>query len=183
MTRPTSWTANVPGRADRPASSTPGAPPTVIPETCRFGGTLRMADEQARRSVLRRMEEIVAGICAAYGVKGELRFASSLPMLVNDGAFATQVYAWLSEGLPGATIAPPENRFSMGSEDFSLIAPNRSPPLICISSASRPPRAALPRAPREGLVFDDEAVPVGAAVYTQIALSYLKPETATEEEP
>ncbi len=149
-----------------------GTASNIIPETCRFSGTLRMANEDKRRTVRNRMNEIVAGVSRAYEMKGELRFGSSLPMLINDEEFSRQAYEWLSGGLEGAMIAPLDSHFSMGSDDFSLIS-DKVPSVYMYVLSQSPPGRHHPEH-HDKVEFDDEAVPVGAAAYAQIALSYLK---------
>lgn len=151
-----------------------GTAANVIPETCRFLGTLRMTNEEKRAYVHTRIREVAAGVAAAYGCVAEEQIIGSIPMLVNDSAFAQTVQAWLESGLSGALIAPLSSHFSMGSDDFALISSKIPSVYMYILSLS--PEGRHHPEHHEKVEFDDEAVPTGAAVYTEIAYRYLTQE-------
>lgn len=148
-----------------------GSAANVIPETCRFCGTLRMTNEEKRAYVLKRIREVTAGVAAAYGVEAQAEIIGSIPMLVNDAAFAQMVQTWLESNLEGALIAPLSSHFSMGSDDFALIS-SRIPSVYLYVLSLSPEGRHYPEH-HEKVEFDDEAVPTGAAVYAEIAYRYL----------
>jgi len=148
-----------------------GSAANVIPETCRFCGTLRMTNEEKRAYVLKRIREVTAGVSAAYGVEAQAEIIGAIPMLVNDEAFAQTVQGWLESGLNGALIAPLSSHFSMGSDDFALIS-SRIPSVYLYILSLSPAGRHHPEH-HEKVEFDDEAVPTGAAVYAEIAYRYL----------
>ena len=147
-----------------------GTASNVVPEQCRFNGTLRMVNEDMRSYLLTRMKEIAEGISAAYGMECEFLVGSSQPMLKNDEDFTKKVHSWLNSDLAGAQIAPLGNYLSMGSEDFAFIS--RQIPSCYLHIISQSPKGKHYPEHNENVVFDDEAVWHGAAVYTQIAVSY-----------
>jgi len=151
-----------------------GTAANVIPETCRFCGTLRMTNEDRRAYVLSRIREAASGVAAAYGCEAQTQIIGSIPMLVNDAAFAQTVQTWLEGNLEGALIAPLSSHFSMGSDDFALIS-TRVPSIYMYILSLSPEGRHYPEH-HERVEFDDESVPVGAAVYTQIAYQYLTQE-------
>lgn len=148
-----------------------GTTANIIPEICKFRGTLRMIDDHMRQDTLNRFRQIVEGTAAAYGVIGMLSVDSSLPMLVNDETYSQKVYEWLHEGLDGLIVAPMDSHFSMGSEDFSLVSAQVPCVYLYVLSQS-PPGQHYPEH-NDKVVFDDHAIPYGSAVYAHIALKYL----------
>ena len=148
-----------------------GSAANVIPETCRFCGTMRMTNEEKRAYVLKRIREVTAGVAAAYGMEAQADIIGAIPMLVNDDAFAQTVQGWLESGLTDALIAPLSSHFSMGSDDFALIS-SRIPSVYLYILSLSPEGRHYPEH-HEKVEFDDEAVPTGAAVYAEIAYRYL----------
>uniref|UniRef100_UPI0024942A4F amidohydrolase n=1 Tax=Roseobacter litoralis TaxID=42443 RepID=UPI0024942A4F len=71
-----------------------GTTDNVIPETCYINGTVRTFDKAVQAMVVQRMEEIVQGQAASFGVKARLEFEFGYPPTVNDAdkaAFAAHV--------------------------------------------------------------------------------------------
>lgn len=89
----------------------------VIAESARLSGTIRTYSDAVREHVIRRTEEIVAGVCAAFGASFTFDHQTSCPPLVNDPGVAEFVReraeAYFGSGniLAAAT---------MGAEDMSV---------------------------------------------------------------
>lgn len=94
----------------------------VIAESATLAGTIRSYTDPVRETLLRRTEEIVAGVCAAFGATFEFDHQTSCPPLVNDPAIAAFVR---EQGLGyfGANkiLAAP----SMGAEDMGVFLEQR----------------------------------------------------------
>lgn len=149
-----------------------GSAANIIPEQCTFRGTLRMTNQEARERVRRRMAEITAGIASAYLMEAVLDIDAGVPMLNNDPAFTARIREWLTADLDTLLLAPPGRYFSMGSDDFALIA--EKVPSAYLYVLSRSPEGRHFPEHHESVVFDDEAIAVGAAVFTAIAINALK---------
>ncbi|RTE10149.1 amidohydrolase [Paenibacillus whitsoniae] len=88
----------------------------VIPEKAILDGTLRTFDEHVRAVVIRRLEEVVHGVAAAYGTKATVRWIKGPPAVVNDANLAL-----LAEGAAkqaGLTVLAPAP--SPAGEDFAF---------------------------------------------------------------
>lgn len=145
-----------------------GTASNIIPDSCVFRGTLRMTDEEARERIRQRMTAIVSGLSTAYQMDASLEFGTAIPMLVNDQTLTGKIHEWLNEGLKELLVAPPGRYFSMGSDDFAFVA--QSVPSAYLYILSRSPEGRHFPEHHESVVFDDEAVTAGAAVYAQIAI-------------
>ncbi|MBU2357476.1 MAG: amidohydrolase, partial [Alphaproteobacteria bacterium] len=89
----------------------------VIPDTAMINGTVRTFDPVVQAMVIRRLEEIVQGHAASFGVTATLDYGNGDPATVNDpdcAAFAASVAAEVSSCNANA---PRE----MGAEDFSYM--------------------------------------------------------------
>jgi len=95
-----------------------GTVDNVIPETAYINGTIRTFDPRVQAMVQRRLEQIVAGTAAAYGVTARLDYELGYPPTINDAA-ATAFAATVAAEVGGVvtTDAPRE----MGSEDFAYM--------------------------------------------------------------
>lgn len=148
-----------------------GTAPNVIPETCVVRGTLRMMDEEKRAWLIKRFAQTAAAAARLYGTEAEFVASAGMPVTYNDAAFTEQVHGYLTNDLPGALVGPIADYSSMGSEDFSCIAQRVPSCYLYVVSQSPPDQDYAGHSPH--VVFDDEALPHGAAAYAQIAMSYL----------
>lgn len=88
----------------------------VIAESATMTGTVRSYTDGVRDTVLQRMDEVLSGVCAAFGATHTLKHLTSCPPLVND-EHVTQLVLREAETFFGA-----KNLFgirSMGAEDMS----------------------------------------------------------------
>jgi amidohydrolase len=88
----------------------------VIAESATMTGTVRSYTDAVRDTVLQRMEEVLTGVCAAFGATHTLQHLTSCPPLVNDEHVTSLVLA------AAATFFGQKNVFgirSMGAEDMS----------------------------------------------------------------
>jgi amidohydrolase len=93
----------------------------VIADTARLRGTLRAFDPELVAELPRRMEQVVAGVCAAFGASYQLRFEPGTPPTVNDPAIAEAVRQAAVEIVgPDRVRTDPAVR-TMAAEDFGEI--------------------------------------------------------------
>lgn len=92
--------------------------PTVIPETAKLGGSIRVADRPARDCVNGLIAEIAGQVAAAYGVTAEVNITPRYDATINHPAPAQKIRSlWCSDAgqsLDEAIAVP-----VMASEDFS----------------------------------------------------------------
>ncbi len=94
----------------------------VIAESATMTGTIRSYTDAVRESMLRRTEDIVAGVCAAFGATYKFDHHTSCPPLVNDPGVAAFVREQAEEYFGAANIlASP----SMGAEDMGVFLEER----------------------------------------------------------
>jgi hippurate hydrolase len=93
--------------------------PTVIPETAKLGGSIRISSEHSREQINQYIREICEHTAAAYGVDCEVQIMPRYQATLNHAEPARQMRAaWLTANpaLPGlADMTGP----IMASEDFS----------------------------------------------------------------
>jgi hippurate hydrolase len=138
-----------------------GTAHNVIPETCRINGTVRTFSKNVQAMAVRRMQEVVAGQAAAFGVEAEITFRFGYPPTVNhpeQAAFAAEVAAEIA----GETAVDTNTRPVMGAEDFSYMLEARPGAYIHLGQGEGP----ICHHPQYN--FNDEIGPIGASFFARL---------------
>lgn len=150
-----------------------GTTDNVIPETVDMLGTLRAVSENSRALAIDAMEQLVAGIASAYGMRAQLTVHRGYPVTINhdeSAAFAGEVAA----ALVGVEHAGKMPAPVMGAEDFSYVLQRRPGAMSFLGvcpPGEHPARAHACHSNR--MTLDEEAMSVGAAMYASLAIEYL----------
>jgi amidohydrolase len=133
----------------------------VVPEKATITGTVRFLDREVGKLVKERMESVCKGIAATYDVEVRLDHRNAFDVLMNT----EELVAGYAEA--AADIVGAENVFTdvepvMGSEDFAdMLA--AAPGVYCrIGHGGTVP------VHNPGFTFDDNLLPVGAAIMARI---------------
>jgi hippurate hydrolase len=146
----------------------------VIPETVTFEATVRTFDPPVRAVIAEATRQVCEGVAAAHGVTVDVRYEAEYPVTVND-AGETRFALGVAGELVGPGRAVPMSSPMTGSEDFSRVValvPGVMLFLGAVDGDRDPGRAPTNHAPQAA--FDDRVLPVGAALYAQLALSRLQ---------
>jgi hippurate hydrolase len=150
-----------------------GSRDNVIPEIAFLEGTIRTLSAERRRDVVAAVERVATHVAAAHEMTLVFEHMAGYPVTVNDPAVAAQVLETAS-GLLGeratALMAAPV----MGAEDFSYVL-EKVPGAMAFLGAC-PPGQEPETAPANHsnlVVFDEEPLPAGVALYAQMALQAL----------
>lgn len=138
-----------------------GTVDNVIPETAYINGTVRTFDKGVQDMVIRRMEEIVAGQAAAYGVKAELRYEVGYPATIND-PHRTEFAAEVAREISGDAAVEANGGREMGAEDFAYFLEHRPGAYLFVGNGDT---AGLHHPKFD---FDDNVSPVGASFFARI---------------
>jgi hippurate hydrolase len=152
---------------------TAGTTSNVIPETAVILGTIRAVSERTRSRVHDGVRRVAEGVAAAHEAGVEVEIELGYPVTVNDfgyAGFASGVAADLLG--PGRVTSMPAP--VMGAEDFSYVL-QEVPGALAFLGATPPgvdPRRAAPNHSNR-VLFDEDAMATGIAMYTQMALAHL----------
>lgn len=138
-----------------------GTTDNVIPETCYINGTVRTFSKDVQAMVIRRMEEIVAGHAASFGLEAELDFELGYPPTVNHAAQATFA-AEIAGEVAGAAGVKTDIDPVMGAEDFSYMLEARPGAYLMLGQGES---AGLHHAKYN---FNDEIAPIGASFFARL---------------
>lgn len=148
-----------------------GTAPNIIPEEAVLEGTLRTNDKDNRALLVRRIREVAEGVAKVYGGRAELEVLSAVPPLVCDRALTEEMVSYVPElGIPGAT--PHAGIFASASEDFAVVA-DKVPSVFMHISAGFPDERGQYPAHNPKVLFNEDALPMGAAIYAGCAEKWL----------
>jgi len=140
----------------------------VIPDRALIQGTIRAYDAEVMQRLEARVEETAKGVAAALRARAEVEIHMHYPPVVNDEAMAELAGGAIRKlGLNVAVGSP-----IMAAEDFSYVL--QRVPGAMVQLGVRDPAWPEPK-PVHTAQFDldEEALPLGAAVYAAMALEYL----------
>ena len=143
----------------------------VIAERAELSGTMRTFSPDIRELLIRRMDEVLAGVCAAHGASYMLNVIDqNTPAVINDEE-ATQVMREAAIQVVGPEYVG-EMTPLMASEDMSEIL-NRVPGCYIMLGAE-PPGGALGSHHNPKFDIDEAMLPYGAALLANTAVHYLQ---------
>jgi hippurate hydrolase len=150
-----------------------GTTSNVIPETAYLEGTLRSLSEATRATMYEEIRRVCTHIAMAHGCTAEVEIEPGYPVTVNDSGAADHV-ADLAGGVLGREKVVSMPAPIMGAEDFSYVLAEVPGALAFLGGC--PPEVDPALAPpnhSNRVVFDEEAMAAGVAVYAGLALAGL----------
>ncbi|TXG58198.1 hypothetical protein EZV62_016027 [Acer yangbiense] len=150
-----------------------GQADNVIPETVRFGGTFRSMTTEGLSYLQQRIKEVTEIQAAVHQCSATVDFMEEkmrpYPATVNDEGLyehAKEVGASLLGG-PNVCLLP----MTMGAEDFSFYSQKMAAAFFLIGAKNETLKSGNLHTPY--LVIDEDILPIGAALHTAVAISYL----------
>ncbi|OGL64949.1 MAG: hypothetical protein A3I72_06395 [Candidatus Tectomicrobia bacterium RIFCSPLOWO2_02_FULL_70_19] len=143
----------------------------IIPEEASLMGTLRTHRAETRQALKRRMEETIRGVASAFGAEAAFEFIPGYPPLVNS-AQATGLIERAARGVLGEEKVV-EMPLSMGGEDFAYIALERPAAMFRVGVRNEA-RGIVHGLHSNRFDLDEDALPVGSAVFAQAACAFLR---------
>ena len=101
-----------------------GTVDNVVPASAYINGTVRTFDRQVQSLVMRRLDEIVAGQAASFGVTARLVYEVGYPATINDAEKALFAAEVAGEVAGDGNVSADALR-EMGAEDFSYLLNER----------------------------------------------------------
>ncbi|KAJ4705333.1 putative IAA-amino acid hydrolase ILR1 [Melia azedarach] len=147
---------------------------SVIPETVRFGGTFRSLTTEGLLYLQQRIREIIEMQAAVHRCSATVDFLEEklrpYPATANNEKMYEHA-KWV-----GASMLGEQNVYlipmSMGAEDFSFYSQKMPAAFFMIGTKNKTLEPVKPlHSPY--LVFDEDVLPIGAALHAAVAISYL----------
>ncbi len=147
----------------------------IIPSTVELSGTVRSYNADVRKLLQRRISEVAELTAKAGGGSALVKYSLGTPALINDSALTKRMVPTLERvaGKANAKVIQP----TMGGEDFALFA-NEVPALFVRLGTTRPGgTSGLWHTP--DFLGDDQSVPMGMRVMSNLLVDYLTPKGPT----
>ena len=151
-----------------------GKAPNIIPEEVVLEGTIRTLDRDLAKTIFERIETISKQTAALFRGQAEVVEIASAPPLLNNVEMVKEVSEYVKE------ICSPEkvivfDKGGMGSEDFASYTYD-IPCSYLLLGAGTSQENDLYGKPmhNECVVFNEDILPIGSAIFVQSALNWLK---------
>ncbi|MEM8701844.1 MAG: M20 aminoacylase family protein [Pseudomonadota bacterium] len=141
----------------------------VIPESAEMCLTVRALDPDIRDSLEGRVRAVAEGQAASYGMRVEIDYERFYPPLINPKA-ETDYVRKFAQGFAGAGKVHDMSHPIMGSEDFSYFLEERPGCYFLLGTARTENDPPLHHPQYD---FNDDALPIGAAFWTELAEDFL----------
>ncbi len=150
-----------------------GTTTNIIPETAFVAGTMRTVSDEARDAGRALVRQVATGIAATHGLTADVELEPGYPVTYNDPG-ATEFVRSVVRDLAGDKVLRPMEHPIMGAEDFSYVL-QRVPGAFAFVGA-RPAGldpATAPQNHSNRVVFDEQPMALGAALYAALAVRHL----------
>ena len=148
----------------------------VIADSAQMGGTIRTFDETLRARIKARIQDISAGIGAAFRCQVSVTYDSGAPVLQNDAAMCSFAEENLTKLLGGKAIPlsklPATGPSAGGSEDFAFVS-QKIPTVMLSLAAGTPQEGHTYPLHHPKVTFNEDALSYGAAAMAYMAIQYL----------
>jgi hippurate hydrolase len=141
----------------------------IIPDTARLGGTVRTLNENLRRRMPERIEQIARGVAQGMRADAELDYDFSYPVTMNDEDAARLALNVIGD-LYGEEHTLELPNPSMGGEDFAFFLEKIPGAFIWLGVGEDASAFHTPT-----FAFDEEILPQGSALLTALALEAGQP--------
>lgn len=150
-----------------------GQAPNIIPQDAILEGTIRTFDRELTAHIMQRIEAIAQCTAQAFRGSAEVIELASAPPLVNDPDLVNAM-GDLAQQLVGQNAVYRLDEGGMGSEDFASYT-YELPCAYLLLGAGTPNENPLYGKPmhNEKVVFNEDILPLGAALHTWCALNWL----------
>ena len=144
----------------------------VIPSEGVLNGTMRGFNAELINHLRQRVEEISVGTARVFGGDAEVEWLFSSPAMYCDPEFTDEVVRYAADVVGQDRMIPKKSR-ATGSEDFAYFG-EKVPSQIFWLGAGVDDKTKRISNHNPKVLFSEDALPYGAAVYTQSAIEWLK---------
>jgi hippurate hydrolase len=146
-----------------------GTTTNIIPETARIEGTYRTISDARRAAVGELVRRVAAGVAAAHGVTAEVELMPLYPVTVNDADAVGRVQE-IARELVGETDVVTMDAPIMGAEDWSYVLQRVQGAMAFLGARPRDAGPDYPNNHSNTVVFEEDALAIGVALYAAVAL-------------
>ena len=134
----------------------------VIPQHAQLRGTARALTDEVRKTLQKRVPEVVEGTARLYGAKAKITYTNGYPVLLNHQR-QTDFAASVAREIAGSDKVDTDVAPVMGAEDFAFMLAERPGAFIFVGNGDS---AGLHH---PAYNFNDETIPVGTSYWVRLA--------------
>ena len=151
-----------------------GKAPNIIPGEVVMEGTIRTLDRELSEQIFQRIEDISTQTAALFRGEAEVTEIASAPPLINDKEMVKEMAGYVGELVDPSKVIVFEQG-GMGSEDFASYT-YEIPCSYLLVGAGIPQENELFGKPmhNECVVFNEDILPLGSAIYAYSAMKWLQ---------
>ena len=151
-----------------------GEAPNIIPQQVVLEGTIRTMDRALSAHIMDRIREISVGTARLFRGDAEVVEIASAPPLNNDGNLVEEL-AGYSREICGDRQVVVFSQGGMGSEDFASYTYEIPCGYLLLGAGTAQENPAFGKPMHnECVVFNEDVLPLGAALYAWCAIRWLK---------
>lgn len=143
----------------------------IIPEIAKLKGTMRTFDKELRTKLKERFKEIVKYTAKTFGAEIEINVLSDVPAMSVDSDMVDNCIKHLEELDYGFTFM--KDFRGSGSDDFSRISELVPSVFLAVGAGPYNKEEVYPHH-NPNIVFNEESLPMGAAIFAQGAFKWLE---------
>ncbi len=148
-----------------------GTATNIIADSAQISGTVRFFNPEVGIKLALRLEEAIAGVCAAHGATYDLKYTKLYPPVINDQAIAELVRSVAETVIETPAGIVPECQ-TMGGEDMSFFLEAVPGCYFFLGSANPDKGLAYPHHhPRFN--FDETVLATGVEIFTRCVEKFL----------
>lgn len=151
-----------------------GTTPNIIPETATMQGTMRCYDKELRTYLVKRFKEVVEYTAKAFGAEATIEVLSDVPSIYTEPSMMKSAIKYIGELDYDFTLD--QKYLVTASDDFARVAERVPSAFIAVGAAPYEVDKIYPNH-NPNVVFNEDCLPIGAALHAQFAYNWLKDNT------
>lgn len=148
-----------------------GTVANIIPDTCVLQGTMRTYGKELREYLLKRMKEVIDLTCKTYRASFEYEVLSDVPSLYTDPELLDEMLGYIEEMGEDFTLI--KDARATPTDDFAFVTERVPSAHFQFNCKVQDERGGFPQH-HPKVVFDEDVLPIAAAVNAQCAFNWLK---------
>lgn len=143
----------------------------VPPEKIVLKGVIRTTSPEIRQRVKTRMEEITREISAAYHHEANIEYVRGVGPMMTSPELTHEMAGYIAELVGKEHVE--EQPVGQGAEDFSAVC-REVPGCFFNLGAGHPDEGYTAQNHKSNVIFNEDVLPTGAAMYASCAFEWLK---------
>lgn len=148
-----------------------GSASNIIPDEAKLTGTMRCYSKDLRVKLNRRFREVVEYTAKTFGAGVDIHMLSEVPAIYADPQLMQECEGYINQ--LSCELDYDDDYLVTASDDFSRISDLVPGTFFAIGAAPEEPSKAIPNH-NPNVVFNENCLPIGAAIHAQCAFEWLK---------